>query len=212
MYVDRLLMTEDAAATEVRRHLALPTSKATYFVGWLQILDLRTQVMASAAAKQFEGISRHAVAVGGHLSRVGPPPVRNGNRSDRKRRGGGWLDRLGPPFRLSCPAAGALGDQCEMQHASVRPFSLRQDSQTAVHGDGTSSGGVAVSSVGCDFKALHPLGCGGANAIFAPSLLDVCPYTPRRTRSKARIHGARSGSILAFRTGLLGGQSFSHVG
>jgi uncharacterized protein (DUF885 family) len=51
LYRRDLLMTEDAARTEVRRHLDLPTNKATYFVGLLQILELREKVEAGAAAR-----------------------------------------------------------------------------------------------------------------------------------------------------------------
>ncbi len=41
IYHRRLLMTPAAAAAEVRTHLAKPTVKASYFLGMLQILELR---------------------------------------------------------------------------------------------------------------------------------------------------------------------------
>jgi len=41
IYRRRLLMTPAAAAAEVRTHLAKPTVKASYFLGLLQILELR---------------------------------------------------------------------------------------------------------------------------------------------------------------------------
>ncbi len=43
-YRTELSLTADAAATEVRRHLSLPASKASYLVGMLQILELRRLV------------------------------------------------------------------------------------------------------------------------------------------------------------------------
>ena len=43
-YVRELLMTSEAAETEVRRHFSQPTIKATYFVGLIQILELRRRV------------------------------------------------------------------------------------------------------------------------------------------------------------------------
>lgn len=49
-YVTELGMTRDAARTEVRRHLAEPTMKASYFAGLLQILELRRQVQEDTAA------------------------------------------------------------------------------------------------------------------------------------------------------------------
>ncbi len=41
LYQERLLTGADAARAEVRRHLADPANKASYFVGLLQILELR---------------------------------------------------------------------------------------------------------------------------------------------------------------------------
>lgn len=47
VYEKGLLMDPQAAATEVRRHLERPPSKATYFVGLLQIQALRRQALAA---------------------------------------------------------------------------------------------------------------------------------------------------------------------
>lgn len=44
IYEQRLGMSRDAAATEVRRHLLEATMKASYFVGLLEILELRREV------------------------------------------------------------------------------------------------------------------------------------------------------------------------
>jgi uncharacterized protein (DUF885 family) len=46
IYRQRLLLTPAAAAAEVRTHLAKPTVKASYFVGLLQILELREALRA----------------------------------------------------------------------------------------------------------------------------------------------------------------------
>ena len=47
LYQQRLLLTPAAAAAEVRTHLAKPTVKASYFVGLVQILELRQRVLGS---------------------------------------------------------------------------------------------------------------------------------------------------------------------
>jgi uncharacterized protein (DUF885 family) len=47
IYRQRLLLTPAAAAAEVRTHLAKPTVKASYFVGLLQILELRERFRAA---------------------------------------------------------------------------------------------------------------------------------------------------------------------
>ena len=60
-----------------------------------------------------------------------------------------------------------------MQHTLVQAFSLRRNSETA---------GIDLDLVACPdppFRASaplqgpHPAGCGGAEAIFAPTLLTV---------------------------------------
>lgn len=45
VYRRRLLLTPAGAAAEVRTHLAKPTVKASYFVGMMQILELRQRVL-----------------------------------------------------------------------------------------------------------------------------------------------------------------------
>jgi uncharacterized protein (DUF885 family) len=47
IYRERLLLTPAAAAAELRAHLAKPTVKASYFVGLLQILELRQAFRAA---------------------------------------------------------------------------------------------------------------------------------------------------------------------
>lgn len=47
IYGEELQMSDEAAATEVRRHLSSPTTKATYFVGMLQLLELRRLAVAA---------------------------------------------------------------------------------------------------------------------------------------------------------------------
>ena len=85
-----------------------------------------------------------------------------------------------------------------MQQTLVQAFALRRSSETA---------GNALSSLGypgppfrasAPLQGPPPLGCGGANAIFAPSLLTIWPDMTRRLERKARICGARSASILHF--------------
>ena len=51
LYQRELMMTHDAAETEVRRHLAQPGNKAAYLVGVLQILELRFQVLKETRAQ-----------------------------------------------------------------------------------------------------------------------------------------------------------------
>ncbi len=46
-YRSELLLTPEAAAGEVRVHLAKPGVKASYFVGLLQILELRERLRAA---------------------------------------------------------------------------------------------------------------------------------------------------------------------
>ncbi len=60
-YVAQLMLTRDAAATEVRRHISLPTSKASYFIGLLQILELRDRVRQErlAAGELFDPTAFH---------------------------------------------------------------------------------------------------------------------------------------------------------
>ncbi len=50
IYRRRLLLTPAAAAAEVRTHLAKPTVKASYFVGLLQILELREALRGAQPA------------------------------------------------------------------------------------------------------------------------------------------------------------------
>ncbi len=64
IYRTRLLMTPAAAAAEVRAHVAKPTVKASYFVGLLQILELRERVMAAEARPFLRGF---------HDRLLGPP-------------------------------------------------------------------------------------------------------------------------------------------
>lgn len=56
IYREELQMSPAAAETEVRRHLAAPQTKATYFVGMLQLLELRRQALEQAPALTLEAL------------------------------------------------------------------------------------------------------------------------------------------------------------
>ncbi len=117
-YQRELMMTEDAAITEVRRHLSQPTTKVTYFVGLLQLLDLRMGLAQSdrelsereihdgilslhrpypeVAQEVFETPLRSFSELGSDLPWSSPSPATTS---------GSWFERLRlPPLAIETPS------------------------------------------------------------------------------------------------------------
>ena len=95
IYRARLLMTPAAAAAEVRAHLAKPTVKASYFVGLLQILALRENVMTREDRPTLRGF---------HDRLLGPPATIP--RIARER----FDVELGPPGDAELPWPWSAGE------------------------------------------------------------------------------------------------------
>ena len=71
LYQERLLMDVNAAGAEIRRHLANPTNKASYFVGLLQILELRRRVFEAEPGMTLEQFHDRLLRRPGPLPSVG---------------------------------------------------------------------------------------------------------------------------------------------
>lgn len=71
IYRDELQMSPEAAATEVRRHLSSPTTKATYFVGMLQLLELRRLALETRPALTLQELHDGVLEDAGPIVEIG---------------------------------------------------------------------------------------------------------------------------------------------
>lgn len=70
IYRDELQMSPAAAATEVRRHVSAPKTKATYFIGMLQLLELRRRVLAENPELTLEGFHDRILEEAGPIAEI----------------------------------------------------------------------------------------------------------------------------------------------